>query len=95
MECGSAKRTKLAAVEAAKEAHVYPLTLDPGQVAVTEQLIFAGECATEAAAAERALMMTAQAAGDVKVMAMARRLVNGEKYLFKSRLQHCLRLVFH
>ena len=32
MECGSARRTRLAAVEAAaKEAHVYPVTLDPGQ----------------------------------------------------------------
>ena len=72
MECGSAKRTRLAA----KEAHVYPVTLDPGQVTVTEQLIFAGECAKEAAAAERALMMTAQAAGDqtkIETLAAANR----------------------
>ena len=61
MECGSAKGKQ---EEAAKEAHVYPVTLDPGQVNVTEQLIFAEECANEATAAERALMMTAQAAAD-------------------------------
>ena len=47
MECGSAKRTRLAAIEAAKEAHVYPVTLEPGQVTVTEQLIFAEECVKE------------------------------------------------
>ena len=76
MECSSAKRTRLAAVEAAKEAHVYPVTLDPGQVTVTEQLIFAGECAKEAAAAERALMMTAQEARDqtkIETLAAANR----------------------
>jgi hypothetical protein len=76
MECGSAKRTRLAAVEAAKEAHVYPVTLDPGQVTVTEQLIFAEEYAKEAAAAERALMMTAQEAGDqtkIETLAAANR----------------------
>ena len=51
MECGSAKRTRLAAIEAAKEAHAYPVTLELGQVTVTEQLIYAEECAKEAAAA--------------------------------------------
>jgi hypothetical protein len=60
MECGSAKRTRLAAIEAAKEAHVYPVTLEPGQVTVTEQLIFAEACAKEVFSAERARMMTAQ-----------------------------------
>ena len=68
MECGSAKRTRLAAIEAAKEAakeaHVYPVTLKPGQVTVTEQLMFAEECAKEVFAAERALMMTAQEGAD-------------------------------
>ena len=53
MECGSAKRTRLAAIEAAKEAHAYPVTLEPGQVTVTEQLIFTEECAKEVVAAER------------------------------------------
>jgi hypothetical protein len=69
MECGSAKRTRLAAIEAAKEAHVYPVTLEPGQVTVTEQLIFAEECAKEVVAAERALMMTAQETALVKIRA--------------------------
>jgi hypothetical protein len=64
MECGSAKRTRLAAIEAAKEAHVYPVTLEPGQVTVTWQLMFAEEFAKKVVAAERALMMTAQEAGD-------------------------------
>jgi hypothetical protein len=62
MECGFAKRTRLAAIVAAKEAHVYPVTLEPGQVTV----IFAEECAKEVVAAERALMMTAQEAREIK-----------------------------
>jgi len=45
------------------------LTLEPGQVTVTEQLIFAEECAKEVVAAERARMMTAQETAHVKIRA--------------------------
>ena len=56
---------------------VYAVTLEPEQVTVAEQLIFAEECAKEAAAAERALMMTAQGAGDqtkIETLAAANRI---------------------
>ena len=48
------------------------MTLEPEQVTVAEQLIFAEECAKEVVAAERALMMTAQEARDqIKIETLA------------------------
>ena len=52
------------------------MTLEPEQVTVAEQLIFAEECAKEVVAAERALMMTAQEARDqtkIETLAAANR----------------------
>jgi hypothetical protein len=62
MECASAsaKKSRLAAKEAAKEAHVYPVTLEPGQVTVTEQLIVAAQFADGAFAAANRIKRTTE-----------------------------------
>jgi hypothetical protein len=58
---------------------VYAVTLEPEQVTVAEQLIFAEECSKEVVADERALMMTAQEAIKQKSKPLPQQIAEGRR----------------